>query len=129
MEHAVGRFGSRTEAEMARDLLAGGGIPARVRADDVGALHPELGQVGAHSGISLMVDEQDAGEAREFLAAYAAEAAEERSTAGPVEGRAEDAPAGRANRRGVRYVALLAIGILVGGLLVAVGIDAFAVWG
>ena len=129
MEHAVGRFGSRTEAEMARDLLAGGGIPARVRADDVGALHPELGQVGAHSGIALMVDERDAGEAREFLAAYAAEAAGAGSAAGFAEGRDDDARAGRSNRRGVRYVALLAIGVLVGGLLVAVGIDAFAVWG
>lgn len=125
MEHAVGRFGSRTEAEMARDLLAGGGIPARVRADDVGALHPELGQVGSHSGITLMVDEDDAGEAREFLAAYAAEVAGD----GAMVGRADAARVGASGRRGTRYVALLTIGIIVGGSLVAFGIDALAMWG
>ncbi len=114
---------------MVRDLLAGGGIPARVRADDVGALHPELGQVGSHSGITLMVDEHDAGEARDLLAAYAADVAEDGSTAGLADGRSDDSRAEASDRRGVRYVALLTIGVIVGGLLVAFGIDALAVWG
>lgn len=129
MERAVGRFGSRTEAEMARDLLAGGGIPARVRADDVGALHPELGQVGSHSGITLMVDEDDVAEAREFLAAYAAEVTGDGSVRGLHELRTDETRAGTSGRRGVRYVALLAIGVVVGGLLAAFGVDALAVWG
>ena len=129
MEEEVGRFGSRTEAEMARDLLTGGGVPARVRADDVGALHPELGQVGSRSGITLMVDEGDAGEAREFLAVQAAEAAGDGSMRGVRDGRTAEARSGASGRRGVRYVALLTIGVIVGGLLVAFGVDALAVGG
>ncbi len=128
MEEAVGRFGSRTEAEMARDLLSGGGIPARVRADDVGALHPELGQVGSHSGITLMVAEQDAEEAREFLAAYAAEVAGDGSTPHLAGGRTDEDPVGASGRPGRRYVALIAIGATIGGLLVVFGIDVLAAW-
>jgi hypothetical protein len=64
MDVTVGRFGSRTEAVMAKDLLHGAGIPTHVRADDAGALHPELGQVGSHSGITLVVADADADEAR-----------------------------------------------------------------
>ncbi len=128
MEEAVGRFGSRTEAEMARDLLAGGGIPARVRADDVGALHPELGQVGSQSGITLMVGEQDVEEAREFLAAYAAEVAGDGSTPDPAGDRADADPVGASERPGRRYAVLIAIGVIVGGLLMAFGIDVLAAW-
>ena len=128
MEEAVGRFGSRTEAEMARDLLAGGGIPARVRADDAGAMHPELGQVGSHSGITLMVGEQDAEEAREFLAAYAAEVAGHGSTPDPTGGRTDDDAVGASGRSGLRYVVLIAVGAIIGGVLVVFGIDVLAAW-
>ncbi len=67
MDATVGRFASRAEAEMARQLLDDAGIPARIRTDDAGAMHPELGQVGAMHGITLVVFEEDRAEAQEFL--------------------------------------------------------------
>ncbi|MCC5947881.1 MAG: DUF2007 domain-containing protein [Nitriliruptoraceae bacterium] len=72
MQVAIGRFSSRAEAEMARSLLDSVDIRATVRADDAGALHPELAQVGEKHGIALMVDEADGAAARELLDAVAA---------------------------------------------------------
>jgi hypothetical protein len=73
MDQTVGSFGSRTEAELARQLLEGAGIHARLRADDAGGLHPELGQVGMYRGITLIVADDQVEEARELLAAVAPE--------------------------------------------------------
>lgn len=67
MDDTVGRFGSRAEAEMARRLLDDAGIPARIRADDAGSMHPELGQVGERHGITLVVAAEHREEARVFL--------------------------------------------------------------
>lgn len=67
MQTAIGRFSSRAEAEMARSLLASADIDAYIRADDAGAMHPELAQVGEKHGIALMVDAADAADAQELL--------------------------------------------------------------
>lgn len=67
MDETVGRFGSRAEAEMVRQLLDDAGIPARLRADDVGSMHPELGQVGERHGITLVVAPEHRDEACRFL--------------------------------------------------------------
>jgi hypothetical protein len=117
MDVTVGRFGSRTEAVMAKDLLHGAGIPTHVRADDAGALHPELGQVGSHSGITLVVADADADEARRFLAAYAADAPDEGSV--PAE----------PGRRGLRIVAMVTAALVVASALAASVGEVLAVGG
>ncbi len=63
---SVGRFSSRGEADVARAMLSEHGIEARVDADDVAGLHPELSL--ATGGLALVVDDVDAEEARELLA-------------------------------------------------------------
>jgi hypothetical protein len=73
LDATVGSFGSRTEAELARQLLASAGIDAWLRADDAAGLHPELGQVGMYRGITLVVTPDDLDDAREVLASVAAE--------------------------------------------------------
>lgn len=129
MDATVGRFGSRAEAEMARELLDGAGIPARVRADDVGALHPELGQVGSHSGITLVVPDEHAVEAQEFLDAYAGPTTVAASSSADADtharSSADDAAAGE-GRRGVRVVAALVVVMLVVGVIVAYAADVVA---
>jgi hypothetical protein len=67
MQTAIGRFSSRAEAELARGLLDSVGIASYIRADDAGALHPELAQVGEKHGIALMVDPADADAAQELI--------------------------------------------------------------
>lgn len=109
MDDTVGRFGSRVEAEMARGLLDDAGIPARVRADDVGAMHPELGQVGERHGITLVVAEEQLDEARRFLAQVAEE---------PVDW--EEPGRGR---RGLRLVAVGLLVLTVGSAVAVVFLD------
>ena len=65
MDETVGRFGSRAEAEMVRQLLDDAGISARLRADDAGSMHPELGRSGNVTA-SLVAPEHRDG-ARGFL--------------------------------------------------------------
>lgn len=61
----VGRFLSRTEAEVARGLLETNGVPAVVLGDDAGGVHP----VGfADGGVALGVHPDDAEEAALLLA-------------------------------------------------------------
>ncbi len=95
----VGRFGSRSEADVARAMLDEHGIEARLVVDDVAGLHPELSL--ATGGVALEVDDLDAEEARELLADVPAGA---------------DAPATglrpRPRRRLVAWV-LLAVAILL----------------
>ena len=61
----VGRFSSRSEAQVARAMLSEHGIEAAVDADDAAGLHPELSL--ATGGITLTVALEDVGEARELL--------------------------------------------------------------
>jgi hypothetical protein len=62
----VGRFSSRSEAQVARAMLSEHGIEAAVDADDAAGLHPELSL--ATGGITLSVAVDDVEEARELLA-------------------------------------------------------------
>jgi hypothetical protein len=62
----IGRFASRSEAQVARAMLSEHGIEAEVDADDAAGLHPELSL--ATGGITLFVGVDDAEEARELLA-------------------------------------------------------------
>jgi hypothetical protein len=134
MDETVGRFGSRTEAEMARQLLDGAGIPARVRADDAGALHPELAQMGAHSGITLVVPDDLVAEARQFLDAYAGErpnheAPDDEAWRG--EGAEPDTPddavpegeATTGRHRGVRLVAVIVAAVTLGAAVGPFALD------
>jgi hypothetical protein len=134
MDQTVGRFGSRTEAEMARQLLDAAGIPARVRADDAGALHPELAQMGAHSGITLVVPDDLVAEAREFLDAYAGERPngeapgdEAWNGEGPKVNTPDDAvtdgEATTVRHRGVRLVAVIVAAVIIGAAVGPFALD------
>jgi hypothetical protein len=115
MDATVGRFGSRTEAEMARGLLDSAGIPTRIRADDAGALHPELGQVGSHSGITLVVADEHAAEARQFLDAYAAGPIDSGSSEGVLsEDGSTDTDPPRGGRRGLQLIVALMLVLMLG---------------
>lgn len=65
----VGRFRTRSEAELAKNTLVAGGIRAMVSADDAGDAHPELRFTSG--GARVLVASEDAPAARELLAAEA----------------------------------------------------------
>lgn len=122
MKTAVGRFSSRAEAEMARSLLASADIDASIRADDAGALHPELAQVGERHGIALLVDAAHAADAQQLLDAvargtFATPASDEQVTA--------DGAATSGRRRGTLVVAVLVLFAIATSLWTANLFDVF----
>ena len=112
MQTAVGRFSSRAEAELARGLLDSVGIQSFVRADDAGAMHPELAQIGKH-GIALMVDPADADEARSLLDEVADE---------PSDWEEPDRPTRPGALIAVLLVVVLGVGFVIGVVDVTTGL-------
>ena len=66
--------GSRPEAELVRGALEEAGIPAIIQGDTAGGMREHLAWSGA--GFKILVREDDATRARDFLAALAANAAD-----------------------------------------------------
>ena len=67
---AIGTYATRDEAEIVEGLLASAGISASVRADDAGGAYPFV----LSGGAQVLVDETDAEEASQLLAAPADDA-------------------------------------------------------
>lgn len=109
-EATVGQFGSRTEAQMARHLLEGAGIAARVRADDAAALHPELGQTGMFGGITLMVAVEDVADARALLDSLVDDSLVDRDGSRREHGDTDEAPgASPRSRTGILLLIVLVV--------------------
>lgn len=66
---AIGTYATRDEAEIVEGLLASAGIAASIRADDAGGAYPFV----LSGGAQVLVDESDAEEAAQLLAAPADE--------------------------------------------------------
>ena len=66
--------GSRPEAELVRGALEEAGIPAIIQGDTAGGMREHLAWSGA--GCKILVREDDATAARDFLAALAKDAAD-----------------------------------------------------
>lgn len=62
----VGRFLNRAEAEVARGFLEAQGIEARVLADDMAGVRPDVAY--GYGGVTLAIHPDDADDARELLA-------------------------------------------------------------
>lgn len=78
----VGRFLDRAEAEVARGFLEAQGIEARVLADDVAGLRPDVAY--GYGGVALAVHPDDEELARELLADADAEPRAPRARRGTV---------------------------------------------
>jgi hypothetical protein len=59
-------YASRLEADLAKGVLEGAGIPAMIQADTAGGMREHLAWSGA--GFKILVREEDATAAREVLA-------------------------------------------------------------
>jgi F420-dependent methylenetetrahydromethanopterin dehydrogenase len=70
----VGSCGSRPDAELVRGALEEGGIPAIIQGDTAGGMREHLAWSGA--GFKILVREDDATAAREFLTSLAKDAAD-----------------------------------------------------